>query len=191
MFVAGRLIPPGETKVFAENEVPAHLKPASMPAPLPSEPEDKLLELLDQGVREIAKAIEARNPDGTPVLSSDELERLAAAEANGKTRKTLMEALNHERIRRANEAQDREDHLVFVESLKDMPTEQLEELKVTHKEDPQKVAAIEHQELVNLVEASVKDNNREVLLELRKEREGDDVALAVINAGLAKLGPAE
>ena len=143
MHVANVLIPPGETKVFDAADLPPHMQPARGPAPLPTEPDDPLLELLDENVPEIVKAIQSRGADGTPELSNDDLIRLGEAEANGKTRKGLMNALDKERMRRADEAQQGEDHAVFVESLKDMGAEQLGELRYTHKEDPAKVEAID------------------------------------------------
>lgn len=180
------MIPEGETKVFEEAELPPHLRQPHEPKPLPTEPDDPLLELLDQPVATIVKAIEERDEQGKPVLSDDELIRLGEAEANGKTRKTLMKALDEERVTRADEAQKAEDLAVFAASLEDMPAEQLEELKKTHQEDAQRVAAIEWQEFKHQVNAAVVDNDRE-MLQLMLEDTENEARVERIKAAQAEL----
>lgn len=191
LHVGGRVIPPGETKLFDEADLPPHMRqPHDKPAPLPSEPDDPLLELLDQPVKAIQEAVAERDEAGLPVLSDDDIERLAVAEANGKTRSTLMKALNEERVQRANAAQQREDHAVFVESLKETDAEQLEALKKKHQEDPDKVAAIEHQQLVNEIAGYVEAKDRGSLEALRELHADDEDVAALIDAALDEV-PAE
>lgn len=187
MFVNNVAIPPGETKIFDESELPPHLRPAKAPTPLPAEPEDRLLELLDGNVSDIVAAIAERGEDGTPMLSDDELIRLGEAEANGKTRKSLMEALNKERVQRANEAQEREDLAVFAESLKDMDPEQLDELAKTHQEDPGKRGAIDHQRNLNQIARATEDLDRDTLEILREDFAGEPELVEQIDAALAEL----
>lgn len=190
MFVGNVAIPPGETRIFEAADLPPHLRPEKAPAPLPAEPEDRLLELLDGNVSDIVAAIAERGADGTPMLSDDELIRLGEAEANGKTRKSLMKALNEERVQRANESQDREDLAVFAESLKDMDAEQLDELAKTHQEDPAKAAAVALQQVSNQVQQAVADGDREMLELLREDQPGAvevPAAVDLIDAALKDL----
>lgn len=190
MFVSGVVIPPGETKVFEETDLPPHLQGRDKPAPAPVEPADRVLQLLDQNVSEIIKAIEARDANGNPEVSDDEVLRLKQAEEDGKTRKTLMKAIDEEWVKRANDAQQREDHMAFVASLADMPTEQLAELKTKHQEEEDKVLAIALEQVRREVNQAVEQGDREYLTELRGNLPGDvevPAALELIHEAQAKL----
>lgn len=195
LFVAGVVIPPGETKVFEEADLPPHLRGGSAePAPAPVRPADPVLELLDQNVAEIIKAIEARDEQGRPTVSDDDVLRLKQAEEDGKTRKTLMKAIDEEWVRRADEAQNREDLAAFAASLPDMTAEQLAELKTKHQEDPQRVQAIALQQVRHQVAAAVEMEDADSLRELRDNLPGDveaPAAVEIIDQALAELEPAE
>lgn len=73
----GKLVPPGETRM-----IDAAHAPAADPTPEP----DPLLGLLDNPVAEIVPHLAA--------LGREQLAALRAAEVDGKTRKTLMEAID-------------------------------------------------------------------------------------------------
>jgi hypothetical protein len=143
MFVAGKAIPPGETLLFAPGELPPHLKPAPAMAAAPVQPADAILALLDQKVSDVVAAIKERDEQGNPVLTDDQVLRMKQAEENGKTRKSLMKALDEEWLARAEAKQAAEDLAVFTESLKDMPADQLKQMAETYKEDPDKLRAVE------------------------------------------------
>ncbi len=98
MFVAGVMIPPGETKHFEEHHVPPSLR---------QQPEELLPEVLDENpviallggtIKEITEAL--------PALSDEDYETLQTAEAAGEKRKGLMAAFAAEDLRRANAGAD-------------------------------------------------------------------------------------
>jgi hypothetical protein len=95
--VGGRRIPPGDTRILPEEVVPRNLRPdGGQPAPAPApEGPDEVLQLLDQGVKDITPEL--------PALSDTDLARLEQAERDGKTRSTLLEAFAEEHMRRAKE----------------------------------------------------------------------------------------
>ena len=199
MHVGAVVIPPGETKLFEESELPPHLRDRKPAAPPAVKPADTILEILDGTVKEIEKAVEERDADGHPVLSDDQLVRLKQAEENGNTRKGVIGAIDQEWLKRADEMQKREDLAVFAEQLKAMPAEQLEQLKETHKEDPERLAAIEAQQSSNAgalqslrdqVDELAGRGDREGLRNLRRALPGDvevPAAVELIDAALAKL----
>lgn len=82
--VGGHLVPPGETRDFAESQVPQHLRPPpeSVAAPVDSDP---LLSLLEHAVKDVV----AKFGD----LSDAEIAHLLELEEAGQARKTLVEAL--------------------------------------------------------------------------------------------------
>lgn len=73
----GQLVPPGETRMVT---APHEDAPAATPEP------DPLLGLLDNPIAEIVPHLANMDADG--------LQRLKAAEEAGKTRKTLIEAID-------------------------------------------------------------------------------------------------
>jgi hypothetical protein len=92
MYVAGQMIPAGETRHFEAWQLPPEHRPAAVidePAAAP----DGLLAILAGGV----KAIEL----GLAALSLEELVRLTALETEGKKRKGVLEAIEAESLRRA------------------------------------------------------------------------------------------
>ncbi len=93
-YVAGRAIPPQETRVFDAHEV-RHLVPAEKKEP--DVPTDPVLDLLDRPIKDII-------PD-LPNLSGDDIQRLKLAEQNGNTRETLIKAIDKDLARRAEVAQ--------------------------------------------------------------------------------------
>lgn len=60
--------------------------------------------LLDRTIREIVNAITERDAQGAPTISDEDLAALLDAEVNGKTRKTLVEAIAAEQADRAEAA---------------------------------------------------------------------------------------
>jgi hypothetical protein len=100
LYVAGLMIPPGETRHFDADLVPLHLRP---PAPEPEVDEtqyDPLAELIEGNVKEVAAAI--------PGLSDDDLARLGELEqARGDhARKGVLSAIAEETLNRAEAAQE-------------------------------------------------------------------------------------
>lgn len=93
MYVAGVLIPPGETRLVDTLQI---LTPEALAAPnTPAEqsPPASVLDILDGSVKDVADALQG--------VSDDDLETLDQAEQNGKTRKGVLEAIAAERLRRA------------------------------------------------------------------------------------------
>lgn len=94
MYVAGAMIPPGETRHFPAHQVPAHLRPAPKEAE-PEAPADPLAELVKRPVKEIEHALSG--------LSDADLVRLIELDAaDGTPRKTLAEEVAEEQLRRAS-----------------------------------------------------------------------------------------
>lgn len=93
-YVAGVLIPPGETRMVDALQVSGPADPAEE-TPAPAQATDSILDLLDRSVKDITAAL--------PEISDDDLARLETAEQDGKTRKGVLEALAAERIRRAQQ----------------------------------------------------------------------------------------
>jgi len=91
MYVGGYSIPPNETRFIPAHHVPAHLQPAPVAAVEPVK--DTLLDLLDENVKTIMQAL--------PDLSDEDLGRLKAAEDDGKTRKTVVNAIDGILMQRA------------------------------------------------------------------------------------------
>lgn len=92
MWVAGAMIPPGEVRHFGEDELPVdYLQP---PEPAPEMEPDVLAELMARKVPDVLAAL--------PGLTEADLVRAAAIEVGAeKPRKTVMEALDAEALRRA------------------------------------------------------------------------------------------
>lgn len=97
MYVAGLMIPAGETRHFEENQVPSHLRPAPV-ADAVDAPADPLVELLDHKVADVAAALAE--------LSDADLETLGSMEqAAENPRKGVLHAIAEETLRRADAAQ--------------------------------------------------------------------------------------
>lgn len=90
MYVGNTMIPPGEGKVVDVPE-PAAAAPATPAAP---SIEPQLAELLDHPIKEIEPQL--------PGLTNEALDLLEQLEQGGKTRSTLIAAIQAERIRRAD-----------------------------------------------------------------------------------------
>lgn len=84
MYIAGRAIIAGETRLFDADQVPLHLHPGYTPVapPDPPPPVWSPHELLQQPVKVVIAAI--------PTLTVEQLEQIEAAEAAGQQRKTLL-----------------------------------------------------------------------------------------------------
>lgn len=99
MYVAGRMIPPGETEHFEESALPPEMRPQGAPAAETEAPADALAELLKNKVAEVAAAL--------PGLSSADLARLDLLEMGAeKPRKGVLEAIAAEGLRRATDDGD-------------------------------------------------------------------------------------
>jgi len=93
--IGTKAVRPGETRMVDESMLPdAHKRGGEAPP----EPEQTLI---DRPVKEIAEAL--------PNLSDAELDELLAAEEAGKTRKSLLEAIARERLRRAEAQTEDQD----------------------------------------------------------------------------------
>lgn len=91
----GKRILPGETRLVDAAAV-ARPRPSDEDPAVPESGD--ILDLLDGTVDEVVAAL--------PELTGDQLADLLHAEQAGKTRKTLVEALSEEQLRRADEAGD-------------------------------------------------------------------------------------
>lgn len=101
MFVGALMVAPGETRLFEESEVPAHLKPQPEAPAAPQKPADpaearkgELAELLEHKVADVAATFENLNDADLAVLG--ELE--TAAE---KPRISLLQLVAEEQMKRA------------------------------------------------------------------------------------------
>lgn len=130
---------PGDTREVDETLIDGRA-PAKPAEPAPADP---VLQLLDQSVEHVATAIRARGEDGLPVITDAQLAALRQAEENGKTRKTMIGAIDEETVRRASERADREINLEsFVAELSAKTDEELLELAELHVDDEAIYAAI-------------------------------------------------
>lgn len=94
MYVAGVMIPAGETRHFDEDEVPAEMRPAPAVAAAP-EVEDPLAVILAGSVRDIVAGVDA--------LSDAEIDALIEREEQAaKPRKTLLVELAEVQLERAS-----------------------------------------------------------------------------------------
>ena len=95
IYVAGLMIPPGETRHFNLDQVPDHLRPAAA-EPEPEAPGDPLAELIKGTVKEVSAAI--------PGLSDEDLSRLGDLEQGegGAARKGVLSAIAEEILKRAD-----------------------------------------------------------------------------------------
>lgn len=110
IYVAGKRIEPGETRLFDLTNLPPHLRnlPGAAPEPKqePDPEPDARLALLDQSIAAFEKQIAARDASGAYLLSAEDLEWLAEAEAAGQNRKGIAEAIDEEVLRRAVEEEE-------------------------------------------------------------------------------------
>jgi len=97
MYVAGRMIPPGETLVFDEADLPPEHREEAAP-PMEEIIADPVVELAEQNAKEVIAALEA--------LPDEDLARLKAIESDGKQRKTVLEAIDALMLDRAALALD-------------------------------------------------------------------------------------
>ncbi len=94
IYVAGQMIPAGETRHFNADQVPLHLRPAA-PEPVAEEPEiDPIAELLAHSVKDLKELL--------PTFSDEELDALGTAEQLAESpRTTLLGAIAEEQLTRA------------------------------------------------------------------------------------------
>lgn len=95
IYVAGVMIPPGETRHFEEDQIPQEFR-----QPAESEQQDALADPL----LSILEANTAAVTVGLPTLSDEDLARLEALEAEGKNRKGVLSAIAAEKLARAERA---------------------------------------------------------------------------------------
>ena len=92
IFVGGVMIPPGETRHFADDLLPPEFR-SSAPV-VKDELTDPFAEILDGNVAEVTGALD--------LLNREWLVRLEAMEMAGKNRKGVLAAIAEEMLRRAN-----------------------------------------------------------------------------------------
>ncbi len=98
MYVAGLMIPPGETRHFDADLVPLHLRPAASEAEAEAPAPDPLAVLLAHSVKDIKALL--------PELDDATLEALGSAEQAAETpRSTLLGAIAEEQLTRAEAAE--------------------------------------------------------------------------------------
>lgn len=119
MFVAGLMIPPGEGRDVPLLYLPAELQDAPAPAPTPSgpTPEELAAELLKKPVKDVAAEL--------PTLSDEALALLAALEGEAAhPRKTLLEAVAAEELKRVDAALQTEADALTAQQLAALTPEQ-------------------------------------------------------------------
>jgi len=99
LYVGGKMIPPGETMTFEEEELPAEHRPGT-PAEPEQAPANPLADIL---ALSIAKAVL-----GLPDLTDDELKELELLEMAGENRKGMLAEIMQETLRRADLAASRQ-----------------------------------------------------------------------------------
>jgi hypothetical protein len=92
--IGGVTVPPGETREVDASALPNYQPEGAPPAPLQVDP---IAELLKKKVADVAAAL--------PELSQEDLGKVAALEQDGQNRKSLMEAIGAENLRRAGGGQ--------------------------------------------------------------------------------------
>jgi hypothetical protein len=107
MYVGNTMIPPGEGKLV---DVPDDT-PAADPEPAGPNLAAQIAELLDLSVAKIVEQL--------PQLTHEALDLLETQEQGGKTRKTLLEAVAEERLRRSAQQLEAEQAERRAEQLKD------------------------------------------------------------------------
>lgn len=101
LYVGGRRIEPGETRLFEESALPPHLRAAPKPKPAPEPEPDPRLVLLEQSIAAFQVQICGIGDDGDYLLSVEDLEWLRQAEAEGQNRKGIAAAIDEEILQRA------------------------------------------------------------------------------------------
>jgi len=94
IFVGGVMIPPGETRHFADDLLPPEFR-SSAPAVVEEAAGDPLAELLDGTVAEVTGALD--------LLNREWLVQMEALEQAGKKRKGVLAAIAEELLRRADD----------------------------------------------------------------------------------------
>lgn len=129
LYVGGKAIPTGETRMFHEHEVPPHLRPSAAKVEVQDKPKPDaaLLAILDQAINKIVPML--------PSFSDEDLAKLEAAEQAGKTRDGMIKAFTEERLRRAaaDEAEKNMDD--FATFLAEMDENELLAQLELYKED--------------------------------------------------------
>lgn len=99
IYVGALMIPPGETRHFDLEQLPPEHRPAPAADDAePAAPPDRLAEIAEMNVGIIIPLL--------PDLSDDDLARLQAIEQDGKNRKTVIEAMGAEILKRATAKAD-------------------------------------------------------------------------------------
>ena len=100
IYVNGTMIPPGESRDFDEADLPPeHRAPETPPAE--DLPPDPLVELVKTSVKVIVAGFET--------LSDEDLARLQGIEQEGQNRKSLLEAIAAEQLKRADAAIEKQN----------------------------------------------------------------------------------
>lgn len=105
MYVAGRAIPPGESRHFTRQEAP-HLFQAETVEEIVEESTDNLALIAGGSVPGIEAVL--------PNLSDDDLDRLEQLEIDGKARVTALRAITEEKLNRAQAQFDEEVQAVLA-----------------------------------------------------------------------------
>lgn len=101
LYVGGFCIPPGETRVFEDADLPVHLRTTAVaPAPAPATP-DPRLEMLELSVANFSRFLVENDEDGAPLASDEDLAFFRVAEADGKARQGIFRALDEVTVARA------------------------------------------------------------------------------------------
>jgi hypothetical protein len=97
VYVGGLLVKPGQTRMIDPADAPNYAAAlAAGQATAAGEPENPTLKLLDRPVKDILPEL--------PALTDAQLDELEAGEADGKTRKGVLEAIAEQRVLRAEES---------------------------------------------------------------------------------------
>jgi signal transduction histidine kinase len=120
-YVAGRLIPPFSGRHFEDEDLPPELRPQAVALVVDQGPslDEQLVELLRGNVKAVTDAL--------PGLTFEALERLASLESSDAgARKTLLQAIEAEKLRRADEQLNLEEQQRAAQALHDASDELLQ-----------------------------------------------------------------
>jgi hypothetical protein len=102
IYVGAAMIPAGETRLFHEDQVPVHLRPAPTPAAEPEPPKDDVAELAKKSAKDIIDMVP--NIDTSNLERLGEMEQARMKDGKPQPRTTVLAAISEEILKRAEAA---------------------------------------------------------------------------------------